>query len=148
MPEADPIPAACLDEVERVYAELDAELAALGHACRACGECCDLVRHGFRLYLSTLELALIRDRCRIDRLPPQQDGRCGFQAADGRCTIHRVRPLGCRTFFCDTEAGHLNEMYEKTLKKLKHIAEKWGCAWEYSQKYPEPDGQSPMTSDQ
>lgn len=115
---------------------MDAELAGLGHECRACGECCDLVRNKYRLYLSTLELGLILDRVKIDRLPPQADGRCGFQAGS-RCTIHAVRPLGCRTFFCEAEGRHLSEVYEKCLKKLRRLAEKYGCAWDYRQKYPE-----------
>jgi Fe-S-cluster containining protein len=130
------IPPECLDAIERVYAELDAELRSLGHACRGCGDCCDLVRHGFRLYLSTLELALVQERAGIDRLPPQQDGRCGFQSGP-HCTIHRFRPLGCRTFFCEAEGRHLSELYEQCLKKLKALAEQYDLPWNYSQKYPE-----------
>jgi len=133
----DRIPPRCLDEVEQVYARLAAELAETGLTCRACGRCCDLVGNRYRLYLSTLELGLILDRLGIDRLPPQQGGRCGFQAPDGHCTIHAVRPLGCRTFFCEAEGEHLNHLYEKYLKQLKRLAEKWGCDWNYSQKYPE-----------
>jgi len=133
---AESIPPACLDEIEAVYAELDAELSALGYACRACGECCDLVRNKYRLYLSTLELGLVLNRMKIDRLPPQRDGRCGFQAGT-TCTIHSVRPLGCRTFFCEAEGMHLQEIYEKYLKKLRRLAERYGCEWNYSRKYPE-----------
>jgi Fe-S-cluster containining protein len=131
----DRIPEACLDEIERVYAELEADLAREGYVCRACGDCCRLAAHGFRLYLSTLELALILQRCVLDRLPPERDGRCGFQQ-DGRCTIHAVRPIGCRTFFCEAEGGHLSDLYERTLKRLKRLAETYGCRWEYCQKYP------------
>ena len=135
MAEADRIPTACLAEVEAVYAELDAELSALGYRCRACGRCCDLAAHGFRLYLSTLEAALVLDRAGLEAFPPQRDGRCGFQSGD-QCSIHPVRPLGCRTYFCEAEGGHLNELYEKYLKKLRRLAERYGCAWNYAQTYP------------
>ncbi|MFO7900548.1 MAG: YkgJ family cysteine cluster protein [Planctomycetota bacterium] len=133
-PEAE-VPPACLDRVEAVYAELDAELAGLGYACRACGECCDLAAHGFRLYLSTLELALILEREGLDRLPPERDGRCGFQAG-GKCTIHPVRPLGCRTYFCDADGDELSPLHEAALRKLRRLAERYGCPWNYRQKYP------------
>ena len=71
MRKAESIPPACLAEVEAVYAELDAELSALGYACKGCGECCDLVRNKYRLYLSTLELGLVLNRTGLDRLPPE-----------------------------------------------------------------------------
>ncbi len=137
MPRPDAIPPECLREVEDVYAELDLTLRRLGYACRACGECCDLVRNQFRLYLSTLELGLILEREGIERLPPQRDGRCGFQTVDGRCGIHKVRPLGCRTFFCTARGRHLGDVYEAALGKLRRLAEKYACVWEYCQKYPE-----------
>ena len=136
MPRTDDVTPECLAEIERVYAELDDELRALGHDCRGCGDCCDLVRHGFRLYLSTLELALVLEQAGIGRLPPQREGRCGFQSGP-HCTIHAFRPLGCRTYFCKAEGQHLSELYEKYLKKLKALAERYACVWEYCQKYPE-----------
>lgn len=130
------LPEPCLLAIELVYTDLDRELAALGHSCRACGQCCDLVRNNYRLYLSTLELALIRQRLGVARLPPQRDGRCGFQL-DAKCTIHQVRPLGCRTFFCQAKGMHLQELYDKYLKRLKALADRYAVEWNYSQKYPE-----------
>jgi Fe-S-cluster containining protein len=130
-----PIPGPCLDEVEEIYARLDAELAERGYACRACGSCCDLVGNGFRLYLSSLELGLILDREGLDHLPPGQGGGCGF--LDGAlCRIHGRRPLGCRTFFCGAEPGPLSELHERYLKALKRLAERYGVEWDYFQRYP------------
>ena len=137
-PEAD-VPTECLERVAAVYAELEAELDRLGHTCRACGDCCDLAGHGFRLYLSTLELAFLLDREGIDRLPQGAAGRCGFQL-DGRCTVHRHRPLGCRTYFCGADHETFSPLYESALKKLRRLAEQYGCPWNYSQKYP-PEGE-------
>jgi Fe-S-cluster containining protein len=130
------LPADILAEVESVYADLERELDALAHTCRACGDCCDLVRHGFRLYMSSLEHAFLLARTGRTELPPPAGGRCGFQR-DGRCTVHAARPLGCRTYFCDADGGHLAELHEQYLRRLKRIADRHALPWNYEQKYPQ-----------
>jgi Fe-S-cluster containining protein len=129
------LPAEILNQIECVYADLDRELALFGQECRACGDCCDLIRHGFRLYMSSLEYAFLLARTGRTELPSAPAGRCGFQR-DGRCTVHAARPLGCRTYFCDADGGHLCELHETHLRRLKRIAERHGLAWNYEQKYP------------
>lgn len=38
-------------------------------------------------------------------LPVLDQRPCPLLSRDGRCTIYRSRPLGCRTFFCDDASG-------------------------------------------
>ena len=87
-----------LAALRELYDEVDAAVAALGQTCRACGRCCDFDTYGHRLYVTTLELALLT----ID--PPaaaaESPGRCPYQQG-AACTARDRRALGCRVFSCD-----------------------------------------------
>ena len=123
------VPAAALDELVAVYRELDADLAALGAGCRQCGRCCDFARNDYRLYASRLERALVAGRHGVARLTPS--GRCAF-LADGRCSIHPARPLGCRTFFCDrAHKAREQALHHRFQRRLRAIADRYAVAWGY-----------------
>ena len=97
-----------------------AELAVVEHqpSCRACGRCCrfDFMEH--RLYLSTGELALLTEQ---PPPAPLQALRCPYQV-DHQCAARRVRPLGCRTFFCDVSlresCRNLHERFHARIVRL------------------------------
>ena len=117
---------------------LQAEVALLarGFRCEACGRCCDFARNDYRLYASRLESDLVLRN--TGRQPELVDGRCCFQDASGRCTIHEWRPLGCRTFFCTTAAVNAPEhrhvfesVYENALRQIRELTEQAGEEWEY-----------------
>ena len=95
------------DTLLSIYREADAALAAAGCECRACGRCCDFAANDYVLYASLLESDLVIDKA--GRRPELIAGRCCFQDALGRCTIHAWRPLGCRTFFCKTACRGIPE---------------------------------------
>src|SRR5688500_6043924 len=112
-----------LAAVARVYRELQHEIELRKPLCSASGECCRFDRYGHRLYVTTLELAAF-----LAQLPasqPQQtdwDGTgCPFQL-DGRCSVHPIRPFGCRIFFCDpTSADWQTHRYEHFHAQLKQL---------------------------
>lgn len=116
-------------ELAALYAELDAELAALQETCRACGRCCDFSTHGNILYASRLERDLLRSAgAPPGEAPPEA---CPYLAG-GRCAARAVRTLGCRTFFCDAAAGPKGrELYEGYRKRVAGISRRAGVEWDY-----------------
>jgi len=124
--------------VGRMYADIQAAIDARRPVCTASGRCCKFEVYGHRLYVSTLELAafvaglgtpttslplpVLGEREQDARSLPTWDGTgCPFQV-DGLCSVHPIRPFGCRMYFCDsTSTQWQNEAYERfhtTLKRL------------------------------
>ncbi len=75
-------------------------------SCRACGSCCDFPRQDHVLFATKLELdAAIywsRQHLQLSSRAAAElltNGLCPFWQS-GRCAVHEVRPLGCRSFFC------------------------------------------------
>ena len=58
-------------------------------------------------------------------------GPCMFQV-DKLCTIHSVRPMGCRLFYCQpgTEAWQ-QDLYEELHDRVKQLHERFGQPYEY-----------------
>ena len=138
-----------------LYRRLDEAIAARGPTCWASGKCCSFDDYGHRLYVTGLEIAwFLREVSseassstgRSDRsvegedLPggglrlPQiaeRSGACPYQVG-GRCSTHRIRPLGCRVFFCQagTEAWQ-QDLYEAYLKELIGLHKRHGLEYQY-----------------
>ncbi|MBM4031917.1 MAG: hypothetical protein FJ291_09045 [Planctomycetes bacterium] len=129
-PESGAILANALSALAEVYGQLDAELAALGVECRACGRCCDFARNGYRLYACHLEMAPILRSHGQPRL--DASGRCCF-LADGRCSVRPWRPLGCRAFFCDPyHRPREQDLYHAFQQRLRRLTERYGLPWDYA----------------
>lgn len=125
-----PPPDDAIADLLALYAELDRRLDALGLRCRACGRCCDFARNDYQLYASYLERALVVARHGLPQLTP--DGLCRF-LADGRCSIHPSRPLGCRTFFCDPAyKPHEQTVCHAFQRRLRALSDRHALAWEYA----------------
>ncbi len=126
--------------LRRLYADLDAAVAARGPRCDASGRCCQFDAYGHRLYVTGLEIAWLlrqlpaapdpnpqepspRPASALNILPqtPPLEGGCRFQK-DRLCTVHRVRPMGCRVFFCEkgTEDWQ-HALYEDFLARLRRL---------------------------
>jgi Fe-S-cluster containining protein len=144
------------DAVARVYAELQGEIDARRPICSASGRCCRFEEYGHRLYVTTLELAafvaglenvkdegagLKEEQGRGPRslssfiLQPSSlpwDGSgCPFQVAK-LCSVHAIRPFGCRMFFCDpTSTRWQNERYEQFHAELKRLHEQLNVPYLY-----------------
>jgi Fe-S-cluster containining protein len=109
------------DAVDAVYRDVQASVDARRPACAVSGRCCRFEEYGHRLYVTTLELAAFV-RQLPDRPAIAWDGTgCPFQRAK-LCTVHAVRPFGCRMFFCDaTSTEWQNDAYERFHARLKGL---------------------------
>ena len=110
------------NSVDALYARVQEQIDARRPLCVISGRCCRFEEFGHRLYVTTLELA----RFVADLAPiapgSQWDGTgCPFQKSK-LCTVHSIRPFGCRMFFCDaTSTQWQNEAYETFHADLKRL---------------------------
>ena len=85
------------------------------------GRCCRFEEYGHRLYVTTLELAAF-----VAAMGERSDGAwdgtgCPYQRSK-LCTVHAIRPFGCRMFFCDaTSTQWQNDAYERFHARLKAL---------------------------
>ena len=118
--------------VARVYADLQREIDARKPLCTASGRCCRFEEFGHRLYVTTIELAAFSADLPGDRAArPGNPGGCPFQFA-GLCSVHTIRPFGCRVFFCDsTSDDWQHEQYERFHAELKQLHEQFAVPYQY-----------------
>ena len=134
--------------IRDLYADMAAAVAERGPVCNASGRCCKFETYGHRLYVTTLEIAWFLQRVTpadsADTRPsdrggislkqlvesPLQDG-CPYQI-DGLCSVHSVRPLGCRIYFCEegTDAWQQDKT-ELFLDRLKQLHVEEGLPYQY-----------------
>ena len=110
--------------VENVYLALQDAIDLRKPICSASGRCCRFEEYGHRLFVTTMEMAAFI--AQIDRplVPVEWSGMgCPFQLK-GLCDVHRIRPFGCRVFFCDeTSVKWQAEQYERLHRELKRLHE-------------------------
>ncbi len=125
------------EALRNLFARLDADIAARNPTCRLSGKCCHFDSYGHRLYITALEVAWLinqidaesRLRLRLSPLP-NLDG-CPFQI-NKLCSVHLLRPLGCRTYFCDPAAQDWqNPVYEKFLSDLRALHDRHALQYRY-----------------
>ena len=121
-----------------VYARLDAALAPAADACRACGQCCRFTEGGIVLFASALELAHLVATAGMPRAgtfvaggPVNSAWSCPYQEGN-LCTGRAARPLGCRTYFCDSQAGAEGRaLHADSLNAVRRIAADGQYPWWY-----------------
>ena len=138
--------------VARVYADLQREIDARKPLCTASGRCCRFEEFGHRLYVTTIELAAFASSLSLtetasagsavpNALPPHHEtavrqsrtygGGCPFQI-NGLCSVHTIRPFGCRVFFCDSTSDQWqHEQYERFHAALKRLHEDFAVPYRY-----------------
>ena len=138
-----------------LYQHLDDEVRRRGPTCWTSGRCCRFDDYGHRLYVTALEIAWVvgkvhRDTCKVEsqeykvagdaRGPvtlqqfqssqAHQSG-CPYQV-DKLCSIHNVRPMGCRLFFCQQGTQHWqHELHEQFLGKLRTLHDELELPYAY-----------------
>jgi Fe-S-cluster containining protein len=107
--------------VDAVYRSVQGEIDERRPRCDISGRCCRFEEYGHRLYVTTLELAsFVRQHAGGPDAPWDGTG-CPFQRAK-LCTVHTIRPFGCRMFFCDaTSTEWQNDAYERFHARLKQL---------------------------
>jgi len=116
--------------LEAIYTMLDDQIAARQPVCEASGRCCHFEAHGHRLYVTGLEVAWTLTR--LDRLltraqidTARDAGGCPFQD-DRLCTVHPIRPLGCRVYFCDPSAQDWQQdLCEVLIGKVRELHDRF-----------------------
>jgi Fe-S-cluster containining protein len=123
-----------VDAVARVYHDLQGEIDARKPVCKTSGRCCRFEEFGHRLYVTTIELAaFVHDLPGRAGPSPGRNARpgdgpapptgCPFQV-EGLCTVHAIRPFGCRIFFCDASSNEWQiQQYERFHARIKRIHE-------------------------
>ena len=99
-----------------IYQLIADQVAARAPACVASGRCCNFETYGHRLYVTGLEAAwcvnqLTSEHPTLDAKTIHEAlerGGCPFQVAK-LCGIHTIKPVGCRTYFCDRTAQEWQE---------------------------------------
>lgn len=126
--------------LEGVYAETAAAIDRRNPACWASGRCCNFAKTGHVLYVTGLEAAYALERLPADRAASEDEveaavrrGDCPFLAGH-LCGIHAVKPLACRTYFCDRSAGEWQRaLYEEMHGRIRAIHAEMEVPYRYQE---------------
>jgi Fe-S-cluster containining protein len=115
--------------VAGVYEQLQDDIDVRRPICGASGNCCRFDEYGHRLYVTTLELAAFVHE--VGDAPGIETSGCPFQRG-GLCSVHPIRPFGCRIFFCDATARDWqHEHYERYHARLTQLHDELNVPYFY-----------------
>jgi Fe-S-cluster containining protein len=123
--------------INAIHIDLQRQIDLRRPICTSSGRCCRFDEFGHRLYVTTLELAAFTASLReVHATPPDNPAAagaltvlasgpvppaCPFQV-DSLCSVHLIRPFGCRIFFCDaTVDDWQKDQYELFHARLKQL---------------------------
>lgn len=117
--------ARAFEALAKLYEEVDALVEKASPVCIMRGVCCRFEEAEHQLYATTLETDYAA-HCHPEAPVPEAPGRCAYHVA-GKCTAREGRPLGCRTYFCDSRTqSALEEGHEHFLKRIREIGAEHG----------------------
>jgi len=120
-------------DLQRIYAELDADVAGHAPVCQVSGRCCRFQEYGHTLFASAPEIALLLADAPAPVRPLDEGATCPWQDAKGRCTAREARPLGCRVYFCDPSyQSAAPEVAEAGITRLKRLVDELDLPWNYA----------------
>jgi Fe-S-cluster containining protein len=131
-----------ISAVRELYDRLQAQVEERKPICVESGKCCRFEEYGHRLYVTTIELAAFVSQ--LQQIPAEPDrprslpiatspspGGCPFQTGK-TCSVHPIRPFGCRIFYCDpTAVQWQQEKYEQFHSEMKELHERLGIQYFY-----------------
>jgi Fe-S-cluster containining protein len=143
--------------LESIYAQAATAIEARKPICIASGRCCHFEAHGHRLYVTGLEAAYTLSRLSTvpsgTGVPPvsttstssppllslpiiesaRTAGTCPYLSGT-LCTVHTIKPLACRTYYCDPTAQEWqHELTERLLGELRALHERHGIEYRYGE---------------
>jgi Fe-S-cluster containining protein len=130
-------PGICL-ALEAVYEMIGDQIKARGPACWASGRCCNFEKTGHRLYVTGLEAAYTVTRLETPLAAEaiaaaRARGDCPFLAAN-LCSVHTIKPLGCRVYFCDRSAQEWQqELSERALTQVRQLHDRYEIPYRYGE---------------
>jgi len=114
--------------IDALYAHLQDVIDLRGPRCDASGRCCRFEEFGHRLFVTTMELAVFAHQ--VQSIERVSQG-CAYQV-DGLCSVHSIRPFGCRMFYCDPSATDWQrEQYEYFHAKLRRLHDEFQLPYFY-----------------
>ncbi len=123
--------------INQIYHDLSNDIAQHNPVCKETGRCCHFDTYDHRLYVTTLEVAWIelqlttQNRAALQTADLPNIDNCPFQS-NTKCTIHPIRPIGCRIFFCDPSTKHWQaSLYEQYLARLRTIHNDHAIPYQY-----------------
>jgi Fe-S-cluster containining protein len=125
-------------ELEAIYQMIADQIEARGPACWASGRCCHFENAGHRLYVTGLEAAytavkLGRELRAEEIAAATARGDCPFLSRN-LCTVHLIKPLGCRVYFCDRSAQDWQrELSERALELVRRLHDRHGIPYRYGE---------------
>ena len=116
-------------DLESVYAELEADVAALSPLCELSGRCCRFKEYKHQLWTTRLELEYLLAK---EGAPPAgSEGVCPW-LKDGKCSVRDNRMLGCRIFFCDKSyESAMGPLYEKHHARIRELHRRHNVSYDY-----------------
>jgi Fe-S-cluster containining protein len=108
-----------------LYQDVQKQIDQRRPLCILSGRCCHFEDFGHNLYVTTLELAkFLHDLRQLPSSPPPilpTSTGCPFQL-NKLCSVHSIRPFGCRIFFCDSTATEWQqEQYQIFHNRLRQL---------------------------
>lgn len=129
------------EALQTIFARLQDDVTKHQPVCHASGRCCHFNTHGHRLYVTGLEVAYLAvNLSEIQRGNLKHpEGRTALLELDGcpfqieeKCSVHPLRPLGCRVYYCDPNAqAWQNPAYELYLSDLRTLHDMNAIEYEY-----------------
>ena len=129
-------------ELELVYEHISRAVDTRKPVCNTSGRCCNFEKWGHRLYVTGLEAAYLFTRLHELRDEPltaadidaaRAAGGCPFQKAL-LCSVHAIRPLGCRTYYCDETAQEWqHDLTERMLAEIRALHDRHGVPYRYGE---------------
>jgi Fe-S-cluster containining protein len=106
--------------VHNLYVALQDAIDLRKPICVSSGRCCRFDEFGHNLFVTTLEMAtFVQDLRKAG--PFRGRAPCAFQQ-DKLCSVHSIRPFGCRIFFCDvTSTTWQQDQYVRFHNELKRL---------------------------
>jgi Fe-S-cluster containining protein len=121
----------CFLELSEIYQKIDSDLSKLEQPCTGCGMCCDFKQAEHRLYISSLEFIYLIEHNKLNDF--KNNDICPYRI-NGKCSVREHRMIGCRTYFrlhTEKDREKSEGIYEKYLKELKLLYQKYDIPWEY-----------------
>ena len=125
-------------ELELLYQHIAQEVARHQPRCTQSGRCCHFDAWGHRLYVTGLEAAYLFTRLDHPLTPDdiaraRTDGGCPFQNSL-LCSVHPIRPLGCRVYYCDqADHGWQEALTEHTLAEFRALHDRHALEYRYGE---------------
>src|SRR5690348_9608071 len=92
------------EAVAQVYTDVQRAIDSRRPVCAMSGRCCRFEEYGHRLFVTTMEMAaFVASLGSTDAMKRWDGTGCPFQV-NRLCSVHTIRPFGCRMFFCDPSA--------------------------------------------